>query len=335
MSGGQQRYWNEAAQRWEDAAGSATPATPPPPPRPEAVPRMPPVPGPDAGPCTTPVPPPGHAPWSAPELPHPAPLPPGPAPSSGGGTGPSRRLVWSVLGGAAAVGAVVALVLTLVVPGDEGGDDDGRAAGPASASATEPSALRSGETTGTGGTGDAGETPAPPEESSPAAEGTGLPDGYELHADPEGFTLARPEGWVRDAVPSQYGMSVVNHRSPDGRLRLQVYQVAEATPTASFDLFLSEETPKGPGFRELSLTTPHVGEVTATRLEYLVDSIRGEPDVGTWHVVDERFLAPDGQVYAIAAYGADADGREDERELLDTARAAFCPPHTTCDTPGG
>lgn len=276
-----------------------------------------------------PVSPPAPGPWSTPELPYPDSPPPGhpSAPAAPAGTGgPSRRLVWSVLGGAAAAGAVVALVLTLVVPGDDGTDDrGGRGTGPASASAdspaSTPSALRTGETGETG-------APAPPDEASEAV--TEPPDGYEVHADEEGFTIARPEGWVREELPSEYGMGVVNYRSSDGGLRLQVYQVAEASPDASFELFLSDATPKADGFRQLSLETLDDGDFTGSRLEYLVDSIKGEPDIGPWHVVDERFLAADGEVYAIAAYGADADGREDERELLRTALGHFCPPSTTC-----
>jgi hypothetical protein len=223
---------------------------------------------------------------------------------------------------------VVALVLTLVVPGDDGTDDrGGRAAESASASgsadspAPEPTALRTGET------GETGESASPEEPSGAVTE---PPDGYEVHVDEEGFTLARPAGWVREELPSEYGMGVVNYRSSDGERRLQVYQVAESSPAASFELFLSDATPKGDGFRRLSLETLDDGDFTGSRMEYLVDSIKREPEIGPWHVVDERFVAADGEVYAIAAYGADADGREDERELLRTALGHFCPPSTTC-----
>ncbi|MFI1730563.1 hypothetical protein ACH40E_15300 [Streptomyces acidicola] len=66
------------------------------------------------------------------------------------------------------------------------------------------------------------------------------------------------------------------------------------------------------------------------RLEYLVDPIRGEPDGGTWHVVDTRFAAADGTLYAVAVYGRDADGRSDEIAMSDTAVGWFCPPGATC-----
>ncbi|MGC9438801.1 hypothetical protein [Streptomyces sp. WG5] len=254
--------------------------------------------------------------------------------------------MWSVLGGAAAVGVAVALVLTQVVPaGDETDDRGGRAAGsagPTGASATAvppapgPSTLRTEEALGTEESPGSEEAVAPTGvPGAPSGTAAGLPGGYRLHTDPEGFTLARPVGWVRDAVPSKYGIDVVNYRSPDGARRLQVYQVEEASPDASFEVFLSDGTAKADGFRKLSLETLDDGDFTGSRLEYLADSLRGEPDVGTWHVVDERFVAADGEVYAVTAYGADADGREDERAMLRTALGHFCPPSTACGAGAG
>ncbi|MGW2208353.1 hypothetical protein [Streptomyces sp. NPDC001781] len=235
-----------------------------------------------------------------------------PAPPRGG---PSRRVLWSVLVGAAAAGIAVSLVLALVVR--ENGDDRSRRgqAHTSSAPVTRgPSPVSS--------------SPAP----SPSAATP--PAGYELHDDGEGFRVAVPEGWARATVPSEYGMAVVNYRSPDRERRLQVYEVSEASPQASFDLYLSDRTAKPRGFEKLALADLDEGDFTGSRLEYLADTIRGEPEVGTWHVYDERFVAADGRIYALAAYGPDADGRDDELELLTTALAWFCPPGMDCDPAG-
>ncbi|MFJ5515707.1 hypothetical protein ACIQB4_01440 [Streptomyces griseoluteus] len=212
----------------------------------------------------------------------------------------------------------MSLVLTLVVGKDDGDDRSQKGQGPSSsASATRSPSPVSGSPT---------PTPSP----SPSAP----PAGYELHDDGEGFRVAVPEGWTRATVPSEYGMAVVNFRSPDQEHRLQVYEVSEASPEASFDLYLSDQTPKPRGFKQLGLTNLDEGDFTGSRLEYLADTIRNEPDVGTWHVYDERFVAADGKIYALAAYGPDADGREDELELLTTALAWFCPPGMNCDPAG-
>ncbi|MGP4010160.1 hypothetical protein [Streptomyces sp. 4N124] len=246
----------------------------------------------------------------------PQPAPPAPA------GGMSRRLVWSVVVGAAVVGVAVSLVLTLVVGGGDERD--------APSAATSPSAEAEAEAGGSQPSDPYASSPEPSfteETASPSPSVPELPVGYELYEDEEGFRIARPAGWTRSSVDSQYGMAVVNYRSADGERRLQVYQVAEGSPEESFELFLSDETPKAPGFKELDLQTLDDGEFTGSRLEYLADSIRGEPDVGPWHVYDERFVAEDGNIYAIAAYGLDSDGREDELQLLTTALEGFCPPY--------
>lgn len=328
MSGGQ-RYWNEETQRWEDGTAGAPPATPPPPPPPAFSPSAPQ--GPDGGPAPDAARPDGDTgAWSRPEPPHTAPWPPteGAAPAPAAGTrGPSRRVVWSVLSGAAVAGVAAALVLTLVVGGDgDGGGTDGGTT-PTGAS-TAPTGEPSEQATDTPG-------PSLDETADPSGTSPVPPAGYEVYSDPEGFTVARPAGWTREAVASQHGIDVVTYRSSDGERRLQIFEVAEASPDESFELFLSEDTPKAEGFEQLSLENLDEGDFSGTRLEYLAASLKGGPDVGPWHVVDLRFQAADGKLYAIAAYGPDADGREDERELVETALGHFCPPYTECGTDAG
>ncbi|MGY0069313.1 hypothetical protein ACWZEH_21500 [Streptomyces sp. QTS137] len=337
MSGGP-RYWNEENQRWEEgeggtaadtAAGASAPVMPPPPDVSPSAPTLTGIRWPGGGTPPEPSGQPAPAPWSSPELPHgPAgpsvpPVPPPPARH-----GLDRRRVWAVVGGAVVIGVVVGLVLTQTLGGGEGADgqEDDKAA---SASVSQPAGS---------GTPGPQEPPAPRQPSfstgqtTPSAPGPAGTDpaGYDRYTDPEGFTIARPEGWSRTSVSSQYGMDVVSYRSSGSGRRLQVFEVAEPSPDASYELFLSDATPKAPGFQQLSLETLDDGDFTGSRLEYLADSFRGEPDIGTWHVVDLRFQAADGKLYALAAYGADSDGHEDERELIRTALAHFCPPETTC-----
>ncbi|WP_405470737.1 hypothetical protein [Streptomyces canus] len=230
----------------------------------------------------------------------------------------NRRLLWSVLGGVAAVGVAVTLMLTLV----GGGDEDDKAG--------DPSPAPTGVVSQQSGPYES-PTPSPTEDTaSPLASAPELPAGYELYEDEEGFRIARPAGWSRTTVTSKYGIDVVNYRSADGERRLQVYQVAEESPEASFELYLSAETTKPDGFEQLDLQPVEEDGFTGERLEYRADSLSGEPDVGPWHVYDERFVAQDGLIYAIAAYGLENDGSEDELELLTTALSGFCAPYS-CD----
>jgi hypothetical protein len=238
--------------------------------------------------------------------------------------------VWGVLGGAAAAGVAAALVLTLLVGGDGEGGGPG---GPGDDKAASVGASRTGDTaSGTAGAEPTDGGPGDDASASPSDPASGLPADYELHTDAEGFTIARPRGWTREAAASQHGMDVVNYRSADGYRRLQVYEVAESSPEASFDLFLSKKTPKAAGFEKVALEPLDEGDVTGMRLEYRADSFRGEPDVGGWHVQDVRFRSPgDGKLYAIAAYGPPTDGIDPELGLVLTALTHFCPPATSCD----
>ncbi|GAA0915786.1 hypothetical protein [Streptomyces thermoalcalitolerans] len=324
MGNGGGLFWNEETQRWDDGTAAVAPATPPPPGRPghapvpsggitdpdaptsTAVPR-PPGPPPDPAPYSTRPP---AGPPSVPPAPPTLPVPP--APSAGPG-GYGRRTVWTVLGASAAAGVAVALVLSLGLGGKENDGRQGVVTASGTPSSTEPS-------------------PTPPTSPEPSAGIPSLPAGYVAYDDPQGFRIALPDGWQRQrsTVSSQYGMDVVNYRDSTGHYRLQVFEVRESSPDASFDLFLSDAVPKPPGFQVLSRMNLDSGDFTGSRLEYLANSLRGEPEIGTWHVVDQRFQAADGKIYAIASYGPDVDGRSDEHTVLTTAVDWFCPPSTSC-----
>ncbi|MGW0904087.1 hypothetical protein [Streptomyces sp. NPDC002853] len=171
-----------------------------------------------------------------------------------------------------------------------------------------------------------GDTAAP----SPA----GVPPApYEEVFDEEGFRLAVPRGWVRQLVEPTEDFNVVNYRSPKGDRRLQVYRVSEPSPYESLRTWL-DETPMPGGFDQLGpLERMDEEGRSAARLDYVADEFKGEPDIGTWHVIDHRFEATDGELYALAVYGSDADGRDDEEKLMATALSWFCPPDEICPAP--
>ncbi|MEV6944648.1 hypothetical protein AB0N07_22105 [Streptomyces sp. NPDC051172] len=349
MSGGQ-RYWNEDTQRWEAGTGGPQAAEPTlPTPAQEGAPVTapeypePPTSTPTVGPETPTVGPetptvgaqgwPGSgvdSAWHAPGAEGTAPEwssdvswpPPEPLPSPAPAAGLNRRLVWSVVVGAAVVGVAVSLVLTLVVGKGDGSGKKHVAASPVPSSTASASP-------------DVSQSPFADGTASPSPSASAPPAGYELRDDTEGFRIAIPEGWSRSSVASVYGMAVVNYRSADQKHRLQVYQVQESSPDASFQLYLSDQTPKPAGFKKLDLQKLDDGAFTGSRLEYQADALKGEPDIGTWHVYDERFVAADGNIYAIASYGPDSASHEDQLTQLTTALAWFCPPYTTCDAKSG
>lgn len=179
---------------------------------------------------------------------------------------------------------------------------------------------------GSAGTGAEGDTAVPSPEGVPPAS-------YEEVSDQEGFRLAVPRGWVRQLAEPAEGFDVVNYRSPEGDRRLQVSRVSGSSPYASLRTWLGE-TSMPAGFDRLApVERTDDGGRPAARLAYVADAFKGEPDNGTWHVIDHRFEAADGELYAVAVYGPDADGRDDERELMSTALSWFCPPDETCPKP--
>ncbi|WP_320780413.1 hypothetical protein [Streptomyces sp. CRN 30] len=303
MDGGH-RHWNEETQRWESGPPDhgrpgAQPAPPHRPPDETAS-------SPARDPARTPL----GVPTAAPP-PDTGPYPPVPAALA-------RRNLWvPLLTLLATAGLVVSLVTTLG-SGDGDGEDDGQGPG-ASTSVTAPVTTRI--TTG---------PPSPTASATPSPPGE-LPAGYVVHDDPQGFRIAVPRDWVRTTDPSEYGIDVVHYRSPGGDRRLQVFQVSESTPDESFEKFLAENTPYG--FVQLSLENLDDAGFVGSLLEYVADSLPGEREIGVWHILDLRFVAEDEEIYALVAYGPDADGADDERELLTTAFSHFCPPATTCPAP--
>ncbi|WP_328744865.1 hypothetical protein OHT57_05335 [Streptomyces sp. NBC_00285] len=177
-----------------------------------------------------------------------------------------------------------------------------------------------------------GATTADPEQS--ASTSAAPPAGYEVLDDAQGFRIAVPEGWTRRSQSSQFGIDIVEYRGPDDIRRIQVFQVMEATARESV-VESQKATSKLDGYQEI-----HVQDVTdpsgseAAEHEYTADELSGETATGAnYHVIDHRFQAEDGERYALIVYGSQTDQADAERELLDTARAWFCPPYTQCAAP--
>ncbi|MGW2284382.1 hypothetical protein [Streptomyces phaeochromogenes] len=189
--------------------------------------------------------------------------------------------------------------------------------------------------TASGGTGDGVPSDGSPSQDTTFESSTALPDDYESLQDVAGYRVALPKGWERKSRTSQYGIDIVDYRSPDGTRRLQVFQVMETSPYSSLQT-AQIEAEKLDGYEPIAMEEVPSAVGQAAEHEYRADEIAGElGGGGTRHVIDHRFEATDGERYALVAYGSEADGTEDERELVDTALLWFCPPGTQCDDPAG
>ncbi|WP_405732398.1 photosystem II reaction center PsbP family protein [Streptomyces sp. NBC_00028] len=256
-------------------------------------------------PWATPPPQP-HAPPPQPYVPPPQPyVPPPPPPPPGG---PRRLLVvltvMAVLGSGAGAG-----VWFLTRDGSVGA---GATPGPSVVVTTSAS------------------TPSPPEstpsvttfESPPASPGPAA--GYRLAEDPVGYTIVVPEGWTRRQKQGEKA-AVVFYDAPDDGRQLQIFRLAEDSPGES--LRQAENDPgfgfaRQPGYQALERDE----DTTWSELTYRYD----DEDKGARQVIDHRFEAADGTLYAIRASGPEDLSPAQVREPLAMALSSFCPTGQEC-----
>lgn len=177
--------------------------------------------------------------------------------------------------------------------------------------------------------------PADPDESQDPEEptepegpsGAELPDGYRLAEDPEGFSLAVPEGWKRRTEDRGEEKAVFYEN--EGRTKqLLMFPVKDADPYESLRL-AEDYAEKNDEYDRESFQRLDGGDRKAARLEYTYFS--DEHD-GIRHVIDHRFEAEDGDLYALIAYGPETkNASEEESALLDTALSSFCAPGADCE----
>ncbi|MEU9735783.1 hypothetical protein [Streptomyces sp. NPDC048002] len=173
------------------------------------------------------------------------------------------------------------------------------------------------------------EAGAPSPQDSPSPQGSPsaraeAPPGYRRAADPVGYTLFVPEGWIRRQTAGE-AAPVVFYDAPDDGRRLQIFRITEASVEESL---ARAETDPGYGFesrtgyRALARDSgPGFVELT-----YRYD----DEDKGPSLVVDHRFRAADGTPYAIRAAGPEELAPESVRAPLDEALTSFCPADTEC-----
>ena len=171
------------------------------------------------------------------------------------------------------------------------------------------------------------QSPTPSPTSTPSASTLASPSasiGYRRAQDPVGYTIDVPDGWTRRQKTGKFA-PIVFYDAPGGGRQLQIFEVTESTPYES--LTLAETDPgygfaKQPGYRVVE--RDH-GDTWA-ELVYRYD----DTDKGTRQVIDHRFEAADGTLYAIRSSGpADLDPAQ-VREPLKMAVRSFCPTGTQC-----
>ncbi|MEU1665778.1 serine/arginine repetitive matrix protein 2 [Streptomyces sparsogenes] len=154
-----------------------------------------------------------------------------------------------------------------------------------------------------------------PGQSPSAAPSASPPTGFHTEDDPAGFALAVPDGWGRTVE----GPSVF-YTSPDQDTRLQIFELhgPESTPYESAreaERLASRQR----GYERITLERAGQGEMDPAELEYTYDS---EKYGGPRHILDHRFAAPDGTMYAVLVIGPD-DDRAGQQEIQRAALDSF------------
>ncbi|MFF9621912.1 hypothetical protein [Streptomyces griseosporeus] len=160
-------------------------------------------------------------------------------------------------------------------------------------------------------------TPTPPPSPSPRS-------GYRHAEDPVGYALDVPEGWTRRQKQGEKA-PVVFYDSPDDGRQLQIFALSEPTPAESLDL--AENDPgygfsAQPGYRPLDRATG----ADWVELTYRYD----DADKGARRVIDHRFRAADGTLYALRSAGPEDVPLARVRAPLTAALASFCPRGAEC-----
>ncbi|QIY97822.2 hypothetical protein HEP87_32405 [Streptomyces sp. S1D4-11] len=243
----------------------------------------------------------------------------GPGGSPGGGRGPaptdSRLLLVVIVAVAVLAGGVGGAVWALTR-----GDSSGHTGADPSRPAVTVTATQSVPSPDTGYTSGSPDTYAGSGGSSDPATQATTPEplpGYSRSVDSVGYTVDVPDGWVREEVQGKLA-PVVTYTAPGGSSRLMLFEVKESSLAESSSQ-AEEISQKLPGYRLIE--RQNGSDWTEVTYRYV------SPQKGATHVVDHRFRAADGTLYAINASGPEG---MDMTGPLTTALNSFCPTDTNC-----
>ncbi|MFF4909799.1 hypothetical protein ACFY2T_33635 [Streptomyces sp. NPDC001260] len=160
--------------------------------------------------------------------------------------------------------------------------------------------------------------------SRPTSPATSIGSTYPTVKDSAGYSVVVPQGWTRREKQSALA-PIVYYDSPDDGRQLQIFEVSEASPDASLSM---AETDPGFGFATLpgyEVIARNQGGTWA-ELWYRYN----DQDRGPRQVIDHRFQAADGKLYAMRSSGPAKLGHVWIRKPLDLALKSFCPTGAAC-----
>ncbi|WP_326699376.1 serine/threonine protein kinase [Streptomyces sp. NBC_01754] len=245
--------------------------------------------------------------------------PPGPASGPTTRRGGRRRRAVAL---AVAVAAVVLLGGTTALVMTKRDQDGGREPGvvaeerPTATADTSPPAGEAGEA---GEAGTSGPSDAPSQDVRPVAKE--IPDGWKRVEDPEGFSLAVPEGWTRQTDGGQ-----IDYTPDNGAHRIRISVDPDPDFDHSYKHMLSIEkdlAKRLPAYERLTLHSNIFRDRPGSLWEFTWVESMDHP--GPRHGIDQMYFGePGGPEYAFYMTGPEQDWAE-TRQLFETMLRSWQP----------
>ncbi|WP_215132047.1 serine/arginine repetitive matrix protein 2 [Streptomyces sp. ISL-96] len=255
-----------------------------------------------------------------------------PAYDPGAGPRSLRGRISPLAAGAAVVVLALGAATVWFTVGNRGGDQERTGAeGPQAVQSAEGTAEGTGQSAAesTADSTASGETTAeesvtpdaPSATDSPDATGAAqVPAGYRLVEDPEGFSVAVPDGWERSLENER-----VFYRTADRASLVQIFRVTETgmTPGAAVRLASGGLRDGTEGYEEISVG-PVDGAVNESMSAELVYEYDSEESGGRRRGVERVFRVSSGDLWAVLV-AAPADEWPLQEKIIGTAIEHFKP----------
>ncbi|GLX52800.1 hypothetical protein Shyhy01_57500 [Streptomyces hygroscopicus subsp. hygroscopicus] len=166
--------------------------------------------------------------------------------------------------------------------------------------------------TAAGGGTDPGPTPSASPDGGHRQEGTGtVPDSWETHHDPLGFSVSLPKGWKRQVYSIDGPLKQIDY-TPDGGkhfVRISIDSSPDFVDAYEHQKDLEQQLQRLVNYQRVTLEQNVYRDRNASLWEYTWTALKKDPPyvAGPRHAVEETYFSREGTEYAIYMSGPAAD----------------------------
>lgn len=158
-----------------------------------------------------------------------------------------------------------------------------------------------------------GTNPGPASSASPGGDqdtGT-VPDSWEIHHDPLGFSLSLPKGWKRQVYGINGPLKQIDYTPDDGKhlVRISVDTSPDFANAYEHQKDLEQQLQRLVGYQRVTLKQNVYRDRDGSLWEYTWNALKKDPPyvAGPRHAIEETYFSRDGAEYAIYMSGPAAD----------------------------